>query len=83
MTRPGNGPSEPIPWQRIFITLAERFNWTPQQVAALTFAQLHAYWNKPAEQGRIVRMELGPALALATARRRQREKWIEEQIVRK
>ena len=80
MTPPADGAGLPVPWQHIFLTLAQEYNWTPQQVGSLTFAQVWLYWNKPNDAGPVVRMPLGEATALIAARAKQRRRWIDEQM---
>jgi len=80
MTTPGGGSTRPIPWRRVFITLAKEYGWSADEVGRLTLAQLWVYWCRPADQGQTVRLELGEGLALVEGRKRQQRQWIERQL---
>lgn len=80
MILPGEGSRRPIPWREIFVTLADMHHWTPRQVGRLTFAQVWICLQQRAPDGPVVRMGLHEAKAWIRERRRQRNRWIAEQM---
>jgi hypothetical protein len=78
MMLPGESDG-PIPWRQLFLGLARRYGWTPQQIGRLTLAQAATYSGEPAD-GQKVRLEPNEALAVCNRRQRDREAWIEREL---